>query len=52
MKYSKEMTPEEFETLMAEIRALEEALARQSVEPFDENDLEDWTDKEYRMLRP
>lgn len=53
MKYSKEMTPEELDALMSEIRALEEAYAaQQSVEPFNENDLEDWTDKEYRMLRP
>ena len=54
MKYSKEMTTEELDALMAEINALEEAyrFPWRGAEPFDENDLEDWTDKEYRMLRP
>lgn len=52
MKYNEKMTPEELDTLMSEVRALEEAYADQDGEPFDENDLEDWTDNEYRMLRP
>lgn len=52
MTYRDDMTPEELEIFMAGIEVLDQAYADCGGEPFDENDLEDWTDKEYRMLRP
>lgn len=52
MKYKDNMTDEEVGSLLAWIYMKEEAYEDQGGEPFDENDLEDWTDKERRAMLP
>jgi hypothetical protein len=53
VKYKEYMTVEDLDVLLAEISALEEAYAFPwRGETFDENDLEDWTEKERRAMLP